>query len=92
MQTNDATYDRRAFPICRPYDCSRGAEYRRFCREFLAGAQAVDADNDYTVEEVLLGQDQGGDHPGAAAATTAAANRAHARRIKKAAGILQKYT
>ena len=58
MQLNDATYDRRAFTICRPYDCSRGAEYRRFSREFLAGGQSIDADENFSADEVLLGLDQ----------------------------------
>ena len=54
--TNDATYDRRAFPTCKPYAGDRGAEYRRFSREFLAGAQSLDADDNYSIDEVLLGR------------------------------------
>ena len=69
MQSNDATYDRRAFPICRPYDCSRGAEYRRFSREFLAGAQSIDVDDNYSLDEVVLGLHQGGDDPSAQASS-----------------------
>ena len=91
MNSNESTYDRRAFPICKPYGCERGAEYRRFAREFLAGAQSIDADDNFSIDEVLLGTHQGGDDPSAAAATTQQATRSCARRNKKAAGILQKY-
>ena len=42
MQESDATYDRRAFPLCRPTDCSKGAECERFKTEFINGAQRIE--------------------------------------------------
>ena len=42
MQESDATYDRRAFPLCRPTDCSKGAECERFKAEFINGAQRIE--------------------------------------------------
>ena len=65
MQANEATYDKRAFPIARPTTCAKGAECKRFQEEFINGAQSIDIDNDYTLDDVLLGKDQGGDAPGA---------------------------
>jgi hypothetical protein len=58
MQASESTYDKRAYPIARPTDCRKGAESKRFQEEFLAGAQAVEVDADYTLDEVLLGNDR----------------------------------
>ena len=61
--SNDSTYDRRAFPIARPTPGDRGSDCPRFQREFLAGAQAYKIDDDWSLDEVLLGNDAGGDGP-----------------------------
>ena len=67
MQESDATYDRRAFPLCRPTDCSKGAECERFKTEFINGAQRIEmvtlttgpaaggATLEYCLDDILLG-------------------------------------
>ena len=79
MQANEATYDKRAFPIARPTTCAKGAECKRFQEEFINGAQSIDIDNDYTLDDVLLGKDQGGDAPGAPAIAAAGGGAAQTR-------------
>ena len=104
MQSFAQTYDVRKYPICCPTNCAKGAECERFVREFLLGAQAIEIDAEYTLDEVLLGQDQGGDAPGAPAhAGTAPHGRApgdaeylaslakHTKRLKLAAAKIEKY-
>ena len=59
MQANESTYDKRAYPIARPTDCSKGAECKRFQTEFLQGAQAVE------VEKITTTTRGGGGAPGA---------------------------
>ena len=50
--------------ICKPFAGDRG-DGDRFVNEFLDAAAAKQADDDWTMDEVLLGQDGGGDAAGA---------------------------
>ena len=58
--------------ICKPFAGDRG-DGDRFVSEFLDAAAAKKADDDWTMDEVLLGQDGGGDAAGAPALGAAAA-------------------
>ena len=51
--------------ICKPFAGDRG-DGDRFVSEFLDAAAAKKADDDWTMDEVLLGQDGGGDAAGVA--------------------------
>ena len=104
MQANDSTYDKRAYPIARPTDCSKGAECKRFQAEFCAGAQAIDMGEIVTgaqaggdtlflaLDDIVLGMYPGG---GGANAPGGVLNGANTRKLnamqKKAAGIMNKY-
>ena len=65
MQTDRDTYDAKKYPLCAPCWGKKGQETERFKREFLAQLQKVDADEDWQVDDVLIGVDQGGDAPNA---------------------------
>ena len=101
MQSFAQTYDVRKYPICCPTNCAKGAECERFIREFLLGAQAIEIDAEYTLDEVLLGSDRGGDatgaeaHPGVAPhlrdAEYLASTAKRTKRLKLAAAKIEKY-
>lgn len=86
MQESDATYDRRAFPLCRPTDCSKGAECERFKTEFINGAQRIEmvtlttgpaaggATLEYCLDDILLGMYPTSGVAGAPAGTLNAEN------------------
>ena len=100
MQANESTYDKRAYPIARPTDCSKGAECKRFQAEFCAGAQAIDIGEVVTgahagddtlflaLDDIVLGMYPGG---GGANAPGGVLNGENTRKLnsmqKKAAGI-----
>ena len=58
--------------ICKPFAGDHG-DGDRFVSEFLDAAAAKKADDDWTMDEVLLGQDGGGDAAGAPAIGAGAA-------------------
>ena len=81
--------------ICKPFAGDRG-DGDRFVSEFLDAAAAKKADDDWTMDEVLLGQDGGGDAAGAPALGAAAAGglpaggtaRERTRRLKATTALL----
>ena len=81
--------------ICKPFAGDRG-DGDRFVSEFLDAAAAKKADDDWTMDEVLLGQDGGGDAAGAPALGAAAAGglpaggtaRERSRRLKTTTALL----
>ena len=104
MQESDATYDRRAFPLCRPTDCSKGAECERFKTEFINGAQRIEmvtlttgpaaggATLEYCLDDILLGMYPTSGVAGAPAGTLNAENTAKlVKAQKRAASILAPY-
>ena len=46
---------------CKPYDGDR-TDAIRFMREFVECTVLIEADDDYTVQDVLTGRDRGGVH------------------------------
>ena len=52
---NIDNYDSRKYPICAPLFGTRGADARRFVREFPSGAQAIEVDADHLMDESLTG-------------------------------------
>ena len=86
------SWDRRQHPLCRPTRGERGAEARRFVREFIQGGKKLELDDQHTLDEVVLDDDQGGAGPNAPpGALTAQQQRQRLKRHKKAAAILLDY-
>ena len=63
----DDGWDARKYPMCPPYYGQRGIAWDCFVRDFGAAA-AGKGDDDNSMEETMLGEDIGGDAPGARAA------------------------
>ena len=63
---------RKAFPNCKPFGLDGVNDGERFYKEFPEGMNAVDADKDWTVGDVLEGSHKGGRAPGAPTTASAA--------------------
>jgi hypothetical protein len=89
-RSSDA-WDRRVFSYCKPTDGSR-QDARRFLKEFIHGAMAHDADDQFLMSDVFTDDDAGGHGPNApAGALTAAQQGARVKRHRKAAAVFLKY-
>ena len=87
---------------CKPYDGNR-TDATRFMREFVECAVLIEADDDYTVQDVISGRDRGGASPEAPPLPTqqhedgapnpqyAIAVNAMGKRRRKAGAIILKY-
>ena len=85
-------WDRRQHPICRPTRGERGAEARRFLREFIQGSKKIEIDADWSLDDVLLDNDAGGGGPSAPPGVLTAAQQGYrTKRHKKAAAIFLDY-
>lgn len=90
MATADDGWDARKYPMCPPYMGKRGVAWDCFVRDFGAAA-AGKGDDENSMEETMLGEDIGGDAPGALPGLQAAQVRRRAKRLRELYAQLYKH-
>lgn len=88
--TAEDDWDARKYPMCPPYSGKRGVAWDSFVRDFGAAA-AGKGDDENSMEETMLGEDVGGDAPGALPGGGVAQVRRRAKRLRELYAQLYKH-